>query len=71
VVPLALLTDAWGNGKRVKDFGKIDPTRKVHLAFGEPMHIVGQGTREHQAVIEFIRGKLREWRPPGPQGEVA
>jgi 1-acyl-sn-glycerol-3-phosphate acyltransferase len=62
VVPLALLTDAWGNGKRLKDFGKIDPTRKVHLAFGEPLQVTGRGTSEHQAVVTFIEEKLQEWR---------
>lgn len=62
VVPLALLTDAWGNGKRLKDFGKIDPSRTVHLAFGEPMVVAGRGSGEHEAVISFIQGKLEEWR---------
>ena len=61
VVPVALLTDAWGNGKRLKDFGRIDPSKKVHFAFGEPMQIAGRGEEEHQRIIEFISGKLREW----------
>ncbi len=66
VVPLALVTDAWGNGKRLKDFGKIDPARKVHLAFGPPLEVQGRGTREHEAVIAFIQGKLAEWGGAGP-----
>ncbi len=61
VVPVALLTDAWGNGKHLKDFGRIDPSRKVHFAFGAPMTIHGRGDEEHQRIIEFITGKLREW----------
>ena len=62
VVPMALLTDAWGTGKRFKDFGKIDPSRAVHLAFGEPMRIEGRGSDEHEAIVSFIQGKLKEWR---------
>ncbi len=62
VVPLALRTDAWGNGKYVKDFGKIDSSKKVHFSFGEPMRIQGRGSDEHQAVIQFINGNLREWK---------
>ena len=62
VVPMALLTDAWGTGKRFKDFGKIDPSRAVHLAFGEPMRIEGRGGEEHEAIISFIQGKLKGWR---------
>ncbi|MFC1659882.1 lysophospholipid acyltransferase family protein [Gemmatimonadota bacterium] len=61
-VPLALLTDAWGVGKRIKDFGKIDPSKTVHLAFGEPLRVEGRGAGEHEAVIAFIQGKLQEWR---------
>jgi len=61
VVPVALLTDAWGNGKHLKEFGRIDPSKKVHFAFGEPVKIAGRGDEEHQLIIEFITGKLREW----------
>lgn len=62
IIPLALLTDAWANGRRFKDFGKIDPTRPVHVAFGDPMTITGKGNEEHQAVIDFIQTHLDEWQ---------
>lgn len=62
VVPLALLTDAWGNGKYVKDFGKIDSSKNVRISFGEPMWIQNKGRDEHQAVIQFIDRNLRAWR---------
>jgi len=62
VVPLALLSDAWENGKYLKDFGKIDPSRQVRFAFGEPLRIQGRGADEHKAVISFIRQKLDNWR---------
>ena len=61
VVPVALLTDAWGNGKYLKDFGRIDPSRTIHFSFGEPMTIQGRGDEEHQKIVEFITGKLKEW----------
>lgn len=61
VVPIALLTDAWGNGKLIKDFGRIDPKKKVHFAFGEPMTIQGRGDEEHEKIVAFITTKLREW----------
>ncbi|MDH4161224.1 MAG: 1-acyl-sn-glycerol-3-phosphate acyltransferase [Nitrospirota bacterium] len=61
VVPIALLTDAWGNGKLIKDFGKIDPEKKVHFTFGEPMTIQGRGDEEHEKIIAFITGHLKEW----------
>ncbi len=61
VVPIALKTDAWGNGKRFKDLGPIDPATTVHFAFGEPIPIENRGTIQHQAIIDFIESKLALW----------
>jgi 1-acyl-sn-glycerol-3-phosphate acyltransferase len=66
VVPIALKTDAWGNGKLLKDFGRIAPAKTVHFAFGSPLRIKDRGSDEHQQIIDFITGKLKEWG-----GEVA
>ncbi len=62
IVPLALLTDAWRNGKHIKDLGPIDPSKKVFFAFGKPLWVQGRGTDEHNAVIQFIQHKLEGWR---------
>jgi 1-acyl-sn-glycerol-3-phosphate acyltransferase len=61
VVPIALKTDAWGIGKIAKDFGPIDPGKKVYFAIGEPMTIRNRGAEEHQRIIDFIREKLDQW----------
>jgi 1-acyl-sn-glycerol-3-phosphate acyltransferase len=61
VVPLALKTDAWGNGKYLKDYGKVDVSKKVWFEFGKPLWIKDRGTEEHQQIIDFISGKLKEW----------
>ena len=68
VVPLALKTDAWANGARLKDFGRIDPAKTVHFAFGEPLRVQGSGAAEHQQVVEFIRGHLVSWGGTVAQG---
>lgn len=62
IVPMALKTDAWQNGKFSKDFGKICPEVPVRIAFGKPLHISGKGNEEHQQTVDFISEKLREWR---------
>jgi 1-acyl-sn-glycerol-3-phosphate acyltransferase len=62
IVPFALDTSAWAIGKWIPDFGKLDPTRKVHLAFGEPIEVQGRGTEEHEAIVRFISAKLAEWK---------
>jgi 1-acyl-sn-glycerol-3-phosphate acyltransferase len=64
VVPLALLTDAWENGKYLKEFGSIHPSRKVHFCFGEPIQISGSGNAQHKAAVDFICGKLGELGVP-------
>jgi len=61
IVPLALKTDAWGNGRFIKEFGKVQPDGRVYFEFSRPLRISGRGTEEHQAVIDFIRKKLAEW----------
>ncbi len=61
VVPIAIISDAWGNGKIIKEFGKIDSAKKVRFAFGEPIRVKGTGAEEHQKVIEFIKSKFIEW----------
>jgi len=61
VVPIALKTDAWENGRHLKDFGRIDPSKKVHFSFGRPMLVKNRGVEEHNAIIAFIENNLKEW----------
>lgn len=61
VVPLALKTDAWGNGRWLKDFGKFDASKTVHLAFGAPLRVTDRGAEEHDHIIRFITTHLKEW----------
>ena len=61
VVPVALRTDAWGNGRLVKDFGPVRPELQVHFKFGAPMQITGNGKAEHAAIVEFIGNNLEQW----------
>jgi len=61
VIPLAVKTDAWSQGKRLKDFGPLYPDRPVHMALGEPMEVTGNGKAQNDAVIAFIQNKLAEW----------
>ena len=67
-VPIALKTDAWGNGSLLKDYGKIDPARPVHFAFGKPLQIRDRGAEEHEEIVSFITAKLKEWEGPVRKG---
>ncbi len=62
VVPVALKTDVWGNGKLIKDLGKIDPSKKVHFYFGEPIRLNRHKKDIHEQIVSFIRSKLIQWQ---------
>jgi 1-acyl-sn-glycerol-3-phosphate acyltransferase len=61
VVPVALKTDFWGNGKVIKEIGKLDHKKTIHMVFGEPFSITGSGKEENQAIISFIIENLKKW----------
>ncbi|MDP0501952.1 MAG: lysophospholipid acyltransferase family protein [Verrucomicrobiota bacterium JB022] len=61
VIPVAVKTDAWGNGTKLKDFGPFDASKPVHVAFGEPLQVTGTGKEANETVIAFIQQKLAEW----------
>jgi len=61
VVPIALKTDYWGNGKIIKELGPIDRKKHIHFRFGEPIEVTGTGKEENQKIIEFIKASLDEW----------
>jgi 1-acyl-sn-glycerol-3-phosphate acyltransferase len=58
VIPVALKTDAWGIGRKFKDFGKIRPVKSVYITFGNPLLVKGSGKEEHQFIVDFIAKKL-------------
>jgi 1-acyl-sn-glycerol-3-phosphate acyltransferase len=68
VVPIALKTDFWGNGKLIKELGPLDHNKQIYIKFGEPMKIMGNGKEENQRIIDFIKSSLEEWNsgPPTP-----
>lgn len=65
-VPVALKTDAWENGQMLKDFGPVSPERPVHIRFGAPMVITGNGREQHQSIVAFITEHLGRWRSEDP-----
>jgi 1-acyl-sn-glycerol-3-phosphate acyltransferase len=62
VVPIALKTDFWGNGKLIKEMGPLDRHKPIHIKFGEPFSVKGNGKEENQKIIDFIKSSLEEWK---------
>lgn len=61
LVPLALKTDFWGNGRRFKDLGPIRPELDVRFRFGEPLDPQTDERAAHRACVDFIASSLKEW----------
>ncbi len=61
VVPMALRTDFWANGRLVKDLGPICPARPIRVAFDAARAVTGTGHEDHEAVVAFITQRLHEW----------
>jgi 1-acyl-sn-glycerol-3-phosphate acyltransferase len=62
VVPVAIKTDFWGNGRLIKELGPIDIHKPIHIKFGEPFRIKGSGKEDNQKIIDFIQSSLDEWK---------
>jgi 1-acyl-sn-glycerol-3-phosphate acyltransferase len=61
VVPVALKTDFWQNGRIIKELGPLDSSKTIHIKFGEPFPVNGSGKEENQKIIDFIQTSLKEW----------
>jgi 1-acyl-sn-glycerol-3-phosphate acyltransferase len=61
LVPVALKTDFWGSGGLFRGFGPVHRDRRVRIEFGDPIAVSGRGKAEHEACLDFIEGRLREW----------
>lgn len=66
VMPVALKTDFWDNGKLVRDFGPLHRQRPIFFAFGEPVAVDNNGRSAHQYTIDFIQTHLNQWQ----KGEI-
>lgn len=59
LVPIALKTDFWSNGKHLKDFGPICPERQVRFSFGAPLSTDARNA--HDEAVSFIATHLEQW----------
>ena len=61
VVPIAVRSDLWGNGRLFKDLGPLYRDRPVHIEFGAAMRVTGTGGEQHAAIVRFIEERLALW----------
>lgn len=61
VIPVAVKTDFWGNGKYLKDLGPLNRDKPIYMKFGKPIEIKGSGKEEHKQIVDFIMDNLQQW----------
>ena len=62
IVPLALKTDAWGQGTKIKELGPVRVGMTVRYNFASPISITGQGKEEQAAICQHIARHLGQWQ---------
>lgn len=66
IIPVALKTDAWANGRLLKDFGPIHPDLPIHIHFAAPVSAEGNGRVAHDTAVAFISSRLAAWQAALP-----
>jgi 1-acyl-sn-glycerol-3-phosphate acyltransferase len=61
MVPVAVKTDYFRNGKWLKDVGPLDRRQTMHIEFGDPIATAARNREAHRLVVDFIAGRLRSW----------
>ena len=61
VLPIAVKTDFWENGKYLKDIGPVSRNKPIYMVFGKPLTIEGSGRDQHKQIMRFITDNLRSW----------
>lgn len=61
IVPIAVKTDFLINGRFLRDFGPLDRTQPIHIAFGQPFQ-VENNKKAHHDIVQFIEKHWAAWQ---------
>lgn len=61
VIPVAVKSDFWENGRWIKELGRINRNKSVHIEFGKPFFVTGNGKEDHEKVVSWIEERLNKW----------
>ena len=62
IIPVAIKTDFWENGKYIKELGPINRKKQIYISFGQVLSVKGTGKEEHKKILEFISSNLARWQ---------
>jgi len=65
VIPFALKTDFITPGRFLRECGPLHPENQIHIEFGSPLTVSGNGRNEQEAIIRFIEERTRSWATSG------
>lgn len=61
IIPFAVKTDFWSNGKWIKDIGWIYPERTVKIAFGPVIPEDTDAKTAQGLIVDHVRSQLDSW----------
>ncbi len=61
VIPFAVKTDFWSNGKWIKELGWVYPDRTMKLAFGAPIAKELDAKLTQDQIVNHVRSNLTTW----------
>ena len=61
IVPVAIKTDYWRNGKWIKDLGPLDRKQPVNISFGTPIEAVNNERKAQESIVGYITSRLEAW----------
>ena len=62
IVPIAVKTDFWGTGRWLRDFGPLRREKPIHMKFGEPVAVEGNGRQAHKQMVDYITTTFNRWK---------
>ncbi|TGJ99429.1 1-acyl-sn-glycerol-3-phosphate acyltransferase [Leptospira semungkisensis] len=64
VVPFAIKTDFWQNGKILKDLGTLSRKNLIHMKFGKIIDPKEDARKAQEKLLNFVLENLKEWKVP-------
>ncbi|PJZ64697.1 1-acyl-sn-glycerol-3-phosphate acyltransferase [Leptospira wolffii] len=61
VVPFAIKTDFWENGRILKDLGTLRRDRKIHMKFGPAIPTGADNRGAQDTLLNFVVSNLKKW----------
>ncbi|TGL75712.1 lysophospholipid acyltransferase family protein [Leptospira yasudae] len=61
LIPVALRTDFWENGRIIKELGRIFRDRKINIKFGDPLLPTDDSRKNQETLLRFVVTHIKQW----------